>query len=170
MMHIDIIVDSILLETPKGRWLYRIYSEYLFKKIQRQLRKEVRKHIKRYEVRIPYLLTTSLIHWKKYPPKTINLFYYLDNCLELVNRKGTYVIKLNDYKLVRGSFTKVSTLIRILEYGTDKIPELPVIRHLFSYYSKNYNSLFNEFVKESFLYEFLSVRQSDNRQTKRRDR
>ena len=128
--------------------IYSEYSKFIYSQMKKDIIKSVRKNSKKYKVREKFILESTLIKWKKDPPSRINLEYYLENCLELVDIKGTYVIRLNDSWLVKGSVTKVKTLVRILEYGTLKLPQLPVVRRVFNYYSKNYQNLFVEFMKE----------------------
>lgn len=139
--------------------IYSEYSKFVYSQMRSDIIKSVRRNSKKYKVREKFILESDLIRWKSKPPTKINLLYYLENSIELVNIKGTYIIRLNDSWLVKGSITKVKTLVRILEYGTLKIPQLPVIRRVFNYYSENYQNLFTEFMKERLLdYEFLSLR------------
>lgn len=139
---------EIKLKQDTNRLLYREFSEYVFFCMKKTLSSQVHKYSKKYKVRESVILESPLIKWKGQPPSRIDLPYYVENCLELVNIKGTYVIRLNDTWLVKDSLTKVKTLVRILEFGTLKIPALPLVTRLFRQYSKYYKLLFTEFVKE----------------------
>lgn len=132
--------------------LYSKYANYLYNKMQEDISYQAHKHYKNYKVRENSILSCSLIRWNNgIPPQRINLVNYFDNCLELKYEQGIYTIKLNSYNIVKGSTTLVSKLIRILEYGTLKIPAYPLVRIIFNYYSNNYKNLFINFIKENCL-------------------
>lgn len=143
---------EIKFESKVNPTIYREFSEFIFLHMKKAVSCQVRKNYKKYKLRENLILSSSLIKWKRgVAPSSIDLPYYVENCLELVNIKGVYVIRLNEFWLVRGSLTRVKTLIRILEFGTLKIPPLPVVSRIFRFYSKNYKNLFTEFVKERVL-------------------
>lgn len=125
------------------------FARYLSRRLQRDISREVRRKSKNYKVREEFILTTPLIKWTSRPPKSIDLISYFDNCVEVKRLRGAYVIQINPRPLVKGSKTTVKYLIRVLEYGTQKLPALPVVRKIFSYYSRNYLKMFNDYLKES---------------------
>lgn len=144
-MQLEIIFEEKL--TPD---LYSNYSRFVFSHMKKKLHKILQKHRKKYLVREDAILKCSLIKWIKSPPDSIDLVNYVENCLELVRFKGIYIIRINPHQRIFNSYTPVSQLIRILEYGTDKIPELPILRRLFSYYRINYKYKFVEYMKERY--------------------
>lgn len=142
---------EIKFESKVNPTIYREFSEFIFLHMKKAVSFQVRKNYKKYKLRENLILSSSLIKWKEVAPSSIDLTYYVENCLELVNIKGVYVIRLNEFWLVRGSLTRVKTLVRILEFGTLKIPPLPIVSRIFRFYSKNYKNLFTEFIKERVL-------------------
>lgn len=126
--------------------LYRRYSQYLFKKVKDDIEDSI--DLRKYKVREPYILSSKFIKWKGETPKSIRLDYFVCHCLELVTVKGEYVIRLNDSLIIPKSRTRVSLLVRLLEYGNERIPACPVIRKVLVYYSKVYKELLPEFLKE----------------------
>lgn len=139
---------SIVFDFEVAPALYDAYCHFLFGKIKQKIREKA--NPRRYKVREPYVLNSSLIHWNKEPPKSLNLLWYLENCLEMVKVDGVYVIRLNRRRRINGSSTRVSTLVRMLEYGTTRIPPLPLVRRIMFYYSQVYQELILEFMEERF--------------------
>lgn len=127
--------------------IYYEFSKYVFDSMKVSLKYQTYRNYKKYKLRERLVLKSSLIKWKRgVVPSGIDLPFYVSNCLELVNIKGKYVIRLNKYWVVKGSTTKVSTLVRLLEHGNDKVPPLPVVSKVFRVYSKYYKSLFSEYI------------------------
>lgn len=120
--------------------LYEDYCRFILDEVQDSI-KDLINPLK-YKVREEYVLSTPLIKWIKVP-KRIDLVYYITHCLELVKIKGDYVIRVSPKLKLPYSLTKVSFLIRLLEYGNEKLPALPVIRRVLSYYANNYQKLFD---------------------------
>lgn len=129
-------------------FLYKKFSEFIYEKVLEDVSELADKYSKKYKVRESYILNLNLIKWKRSPPKKIDLIYYIKNCLVLERNRGVYMIKLDDSWTLPKSFTKVSLVIRVLEYGTDKIPGLPLIRRVLMYYEKYYKSMFVKFLQE----------------------
>lgn len=128
--------------------LYQDYCDFLFDMIERSVSELI--NPLKYHVREKSVIESPVIRWIKVP-KTINLVSYVENCLEMVRDKGEYVIRVREDQRVRGSRTKVKTLIRLLEYGNEKIPAYPVIRVVLKTYSKIYQNLLVEFIRERML-------------------
>lgn len=122
--------------------LYEDYCKFLFEEIKSSIRKSV--NPRKYRVREKLVINSKVLKWKV-TPESLDLTKYVNSCLEMVKVKGDYVIRLNQKTKVDGSLTKVSTLIRLLEYGNEKIPPVPTIRNVFRYYSENYGDLLSEF-------------------------
>ena len=139
---------KIYLNEEMPMRIKREFAIYLFKKMKEDLKYRVKQYYKKYEVREGLVLNSTLVKWNGKIPSHLNLPYYVENCLTLSCSYGEFYIKVDDHQLVQGSRTPVSLLIKMLEYGTEEIPRFPLVRRLFSYYSNNYLSLFNEFVEE----------------------
>lgn len=125
--------------------LYEDYCRFLYEEIQKSVKNSINK--RKYDVRVPYVINSSIMKWNNKPPSSLNLVYYVTHCLELVREKNEYVIRVNPKMKVLGSKTKVSTLIRLLEFGNEKIPPLPVICSVLKYYQERYPYLLTEFIE-----------------------
>lgn len=136
---------KIHFETNIYSPLYEDYCKFLYEEIQQSIKDKVDK--RKYDVRVPYIINSSVMKWNTKPPATVNLVYYITHCLELSKEKGEYVIRINPRIKVLGSKTKVSTLVRLLEYGNEKIPPLPVVRSVLLYYQVAYPYLLTEFIE-----------------------
>ena len=128
--------------------LYRDYCEFLFDRVEDSVRELI--NPLKYHVREKVVIKSPVIRWIKVPD-SVNLTQYVENCLEMVRDRGEYLIRVREDQRIRGSRTKVKTLIRLLEYGNDKIPAYPVIRVVLSYYSQIYQNLLVEFIRERML-------------------
>lgn len=143
--------------------LYKDYSKFLYKSIKKDIRNSINRF--KYLVREPLVLESSLIKWNHEPPKTIDLVYYINNALVLREDHGVYYITLNN-KLIRGSSTPISTLVRLLEYGNENIPPLPLIRSILLRYQATYKTLMFNYLREGMIKnESVSVRRISNRRT-----
>lgn len=125
-------------------YLYKDYCEFIFDEVKDSVKELI--DPRKYKVRQQAVLESSVIKWTKVP-KTISLVYYMTHCLELVKIKSEYVIRVNPKMTLPYSRTKVSLLIRLLEYGNEKIPPLPLLRRVMDYYAKNYQTLFDLFLE-----------------------
>lgn len=143
-------------------YIYAEFSRFIFDDMKDTIKTLVDHNSKHYKIREPLVLSSSLIDWVK-TPKEINLEYYVKNCLELRKYHGKYIIRINPNKLIKGTKTPVIKLIRMLEYGTNRMPEYSLIRKVFAYYSKNYLTLFNKFVERRLSYEHVPVRRGSYR-------
>lgn len=126
--------------------LYKNYCEFILDKINETIAQKA--DPRKYKVREELILKSSLISWRGDPPKSIDLMHLVCHCLSLKRIKGEYVITLNEYRLVPKSRTKLSKLIRLLEYGNEEIPPYPLIRSILVYYQKIYPNLMPEFMLE----------------------
>lgn len=124
--------------------LYNDYCQFLFESMKKSVIANM--DLRKYKLREPLILSSSVIDWK-YPQSRINLTRYLRNCLELVKENGIYVVRVNPRMVIRNSRTKVSTLIRLLEYGNEKIPPLPLLRTIFQIYRDTYPDRIVEFIE-----------------------
>lgn len=129
--------------------LYEDYSRFIYRAVKRKIAQNI--NPLKYKIREPYILESSLIQWIGDPPEYIDLTYYINNCLEMRRERGEYVIQLNESLRIPGTYTKVSTLVRMLEYGTNKLPALPNIRRVMLYYSIVYQFQIIEYMKERLL-------------------
>lgn len=102
--------------------LLRIIRAEIFLKANRQ----------KYKVREPIILSIDFIKWNSAPPKTIDLFYYIADCLVLEKTDYGYIIKVNDKRIIPGSTTLIKDLVRLLEYGCALFPPYPLIRDILS--------------------------------------
>jgi len=136
--------------------VYKSFSKYILKEVKRSIRKLA--DPRKYKVRESLVIDSPLIKWNR-KPNSIDLLQYINECLVLRYIKGCFVITLDDHKRIRRSRTKLSKLIRMLEYGTDSIPAYPLIRSVMQYYQENYSLMVMNYVKGS-LYERLSLRRS----------
>ena len=121
------------------REFYSVFCKVLFMNLCKAIKENI--NPKKYKIRENAILSSSVIRWNKKPPRTIDLVYYITHCLELVYVKGNYIIRLNESKRIPGSSTKVSTLIRLLEFGNEKIPAYPYIRRYIQIYMDSYNEV-----------------------------
>lgn len=126
--------------------LYEDYCRFIFDSIQNNIEDLI--NSRKYKVRERLVLESSVIKWDIRPPSSIDLAKYVKNCLEMVRDKGEYVIQVSPLQKIENSSTKVSTLVRLLEYGNERIPPYPVIRTVMRYYRKFYSRLFIKFIKE----------------------
>lgn len=129
--------------------LYKDYANFIYKSVKQDIAKQI--NPKKYKLRVPLLLECPLIKWKiSSKPKSIDLVPIVNNCLELVKSQGVYIIRINEYRRFPYSYTKVSTVIRILEYGTESIPMYQVIRLVLNKYRIQYKYLFYKYMEETF--------------------
>lgn len=128
--------------------LYEDYCEFLLDRVKDSVHDLI--NPTKYHIREKYVIESSIMRWV-IVPKSIDLVHYVENCFEMVKYKGEYVIRVRDDLRVHGSKTKVKTLIRLLEYGNDKIPPYPVIRRVLFYYSQVYQDLLIDFIRERML-------------------
>lgn len=155
---------KIHFESIVERSLYEDYCKFIYESVQRTVKELI--DPKKYRVREKLILESSVIKWEGHPPKHIDLAYYVENCLTMTKEDGEYVIHLDDYKVVTGSRTQVSTLVRLLEYGNEKIPPYPVVRRVMYYYYLKYPRLILQFMKARMMKrESVSVRRSTRRKT-----
>ena len=124
-----------------------VYVRQLFKVIKDDIRTKA--NIQKYKVREPYILSMDFIKWRNEVPDHIDLFYYVTRCLVLKKEKECYVITLNDRALVNGSLTLVKDLIRLLEYGNEKLPAYPLIRNILMYHQEHWKDEFSKVVARS---------------------
>lgn len=127
--------------------LYNDYCRFVFSEIKKSI--EALINPLKYQVRQNSVINSSVISWdSEEPPETINLVYYMTHCLEMVKVRKDYVIRVNDTRKISGSSTKVSTLVRLLEYGNESVSAYPVITRVLDYYRKNYKNLMIKFIRE----------------------
>lgn len=129
--------------------LYNDYCEFLFEEIKKSVKRLI--NPLKYRARESLVLKSSVIKWTSKKPKSIDLSSYVENCLEMVRIKGEFVVRVRDDQVVRGSKTKVKTLVRLLEYGNESVPAYPVLRRVLLFYSKVYKDLIVEFIRERML-------------------
>lgn len=140
----NLVIDSEKI----NKFFYRRISQIIYRMLLEDIKNNINK--KKYSIREKEILKSGVIQWDGKPPKSIDLVYYVTHCLELVYKRGCYVIQLNDRKIIPGSSTKVSTLIRLLEYGNEKITPYPYIRNFLMYYEDHYEDIAISFFKEAF--------------------
>lgn len=140
MIQLKIHFDS---EVNKG--LYQDFCEYLFDQINGTLSDLI--NDKKLNVRERLIVESSVINWTTKVEK-INLRYYVENCLEMVNVKGDYIIRVRRDLRVRNSRSSVYTLIKLLEYGNETVPAYPIVRAVLLLYSDIYKNLLVDFIKE----------------------
>lgn len=128
--------------------LYEDYCEFILESAENSIRELI--NPLKYHVREKSVIESPVMRWVKIP-STINLTQYVENCLEMVRDRGEYVIRVREDQRVSGSHTKVKTLIRLLEYGNERIPAYPVVRKVLMYYSQVYRDLLVEFIRERML-------------------
>ena len=143
-MRLEIKFDENLIPS-----VYTNYSKFIYRQMKRQVHLIVLKNYKKYQIREDLVRNCGLIKWKG-DPSPLDLVRYVENCLQLVKDKGVYVVRINPYLRVKNSYTPIATLVKILEYGTEKIPELPILRRVFMYYRLHYKYLFVEYMKERY--------------------
>lgn len=115
--------------------LYRILCYKIFYSLKSEINRSL--DPRKYKIREPFILKSSLIKWNGDPPDSIDLVDYVNNCLTINYIEGYYVIGLDDRR-IPGSTTKLSTLIRLLEYGNEKLPAYPLIRNIIMDYKLHY--------------------------------
>lgn len=130
--------------------LYHDISKFIYKNMLEDIRILTKKKSANYKMREPLLFDSNLIDWVK-KPKSLDLVDYVNNSIKLNEVNGTYEITLDESKKVRGSNTKVSKLVRLLEFGTLEIKELPVLRRVFLQYKDNYHKLVYDYFKEEMI-------------------
>lgn len=135
----------IHFENEISRDLYEDYSEFLFDRICEEVHDLI--NPRKYKVREPLVLSSSVIKWV-HKPQTIDLESYVERCLELVIVEGEFVIRVDPRSLVRGSRTRVLTLIRLLEYGSEVVPPYKVVTRVLLKYSKIYKRLLLSYLEE----------------------
>lgn len=150
---------KIHFDKPVSSGLYKDYCDFIFESVKKSIERSVEKSTDRekYKVREPFILESSVMKWVV-ELDHIDLVYYVTHCLEMVREKGEYVIRVSQSQKVYGSLMKVSTLIKLLEYGNEKLPPLPLIRTVFRYYEENYRYLLPEFLERRMTNERVSVR------------
>lgn len=138
---------KIPFSTKDDKGFYDDYCRFIFSEVKKSIESLI--NPLKYQVRQKSIIDSSVIVWdSEEPPETINLVYYVNNCLEMVKVRKEYVIRLNDTRKVSGSSTKVSTLIRLLEYGNENVDPYPVITRVLSYYKYNYKNFMIKFIRE----------------------
>ena len=140
------ILFRIHFDSKVHKGLYNSYCKFLFKMIKRTIHSVI--NPKKYKVREKVLLESSFIKWISYPPKRLDLAKLVENSLVMKRWRGEYIITLDYSKKLRGSTTKVSDIIRLLEYGAPGFPPYPVITRVLLYYSKVYRNLMIKFMKD----------------------
>lgn len=143
------ILFKIHFDEEIYRPLYNDYCKFLFGSIKDSIRRQMKKE--KYEIRESVIIKSSVIRWYKSPPKKLDIAKYINSCLELIKIRGEYVVALNERKRVKGSSTKVSTLVRLIEYGNEVITPYPLIRRIISYYQSHYKDMILEFMKERWM-------------------
>lgn len=132
-MHVSLIYDAEI-----GYNINSQYSHYVYELFMRDLRRLVYRKRKNYKVREAKV--QSLLNLDS----PIDLVHLVLNSTELVNINGIYVIRLNSHKKIHN--IKVSTLVRLLEYGALGFQELPVIRRVMFKYNRCYKDYVEEFI------------------------
>lgn len=124
---------------------YEEYSRFIFSRVKHSVEKSA--DPLKYKARVADVLSSSVIKWDGDPPPSfIDLRSYVIRCLVMVKVKGEYVIKINESQRVHKSRTKVSTLVRLLEYGNERVLAYPVITRVLMHYQKIYPYLVKEFL------------------------
>ena len=129
--------------------VYRNYSKFVYDEVLRFIKRLSYQKKDNYKIREFQLLNSSsveYIKWDKETPDSLDILYYINHCLVLKKRRGIYYITLDEHQKIKGSKTKVSKVIRLLEFGNEEIRELPVIRRAMTYYSRNYKALAKEYI------------------------
>ncbi len=130
--------------------LYHDISKFIYKNMLEDIQILTKKKSANYKMRESLLFDSNLIDWVK-KPKSLDLVDYVNNSIKLNEVNGTYEITLDESRKVRGSNTKVSKLVRLLEFGTLEIKELPVLRRVFLQYKDNYHKLVYDYFKEEMI-------------------
>lgn len=130
--------------------LYHDISKFIYKNMLEDIQTLTKKKSANYKMRESLLFDSNLIDWVK-KPKSLDLVDYVNNSIKLSEVNGTYEITLDESRKVRGSNTKVSKLVRLLEFGTLEIKELPVLRRVFLQYKDNYHKLVYDYFKEEMI-------------------
>jgi len=133
---------DIVLKEKVSRSLYSMFCLALYRKILKEIRQDI--NYQRYDLRQEEILKYNLIQWDT-TPRNINIKRYIEDCVVLTLNNGIYSIGLDENAIVRYSTTKVSTLVRIIEYGTEHISPHPYVIPLLKYYAENYEKLFRNF-------------------------
>lgn len=165
------MIQFKLSKPPRGdERLYEDYCRFIFSEIRKAV--ENLADPLKYKVRSPDVLESSVIRWIGDPPDFIDLRSYVIRSLEMVRIKGEYIVRVSESQRVYGARTKVSTLVRLLEYGNEKVLAYPVITRVLQYYQKKYPYLLNEYFKKKVTNksERLSLRRGSRRAIKKTDR
>lgn len=153
---------KIHFNTKIGRALYEDYCRFIFDSVKQTIHKSIDN--RKYKVREKAILESSVIQWDGRPPRHIDLIYYVENCLVMTKEYGEFLIHLDESKVIPNSSTKVSTLIRLLEYGNELIPPYPLVSQVILYFSQAYPNLLLQFMKARMIKrESVSVRRSTRR-------
>lgn len=156
---------------PQGQIESRFYDDfcrYLFKRVNRSVEELASQ--KKYRVREKVVCSSTLLQWTVPEiPSEIGLYHYVINCLSLVYEKGEYIIQVNPRTLVRGTTTPVRTLVRLLEYGNEKLPPYPMITRVLEFYQENYSYFVKDYLRRKVVRrsERLFVRRGPRQETKR---
>ena len=120
---------------------FRIRSKYVDSKYLKYLLHKVRESVRevistnRYRSYLSQLSNSSVII--KVPD---NLESLIVDSIVLTKVNDEYIIQVDTKKSLPGSDIKVSTLVRLLEYGNEVIRPYHVIRRVFQHYSRIYNN------------------------------
>ena len=133
-MHVSLIFDDINSD------IYSQYCRYVYDKFKDDLKSLVIRKSKSYKVReskVKELLNLDYL---------VNLSECVLKSTEMINVNGVYVIRLNPRKRVHG--IKVSTLVRLLEFGSLDLKELPILRRVMFKYNQCYKDYVGEFINK----------------------
>lgn len=128
-----------------NKYMYISYCKFIFKLVKLEIANTIQPY--QYKAREKDILKSNLITWDKNPPKHLDLVKYVKDCLELANENGTLVIRLNDTKIIPGSSTKVSTLIRLLEFGNETVRPYPFIRDILIKFERVYRESMLDYMR-----------------------
>lgn len=142
-MHIDLILDEGIF--PEFRY---DFVRFVFNKIKEDIYKLSNKKRPNYNIRKMLLDQKGIIDKKVL--ESLDLVDCINNSLELIYSEGLYKIRLNSNKRIKGTNLKLIRLVKLLEFGSLSIPELPVIRRVLNVYREGYNDLFDDFIEEEF--------------------
>lgn len=137
-MHVSLIFDEEISNN-----IYSQYCRYVYDEFKKDLKKLVLRKSRNYKVREDYI--RELINIKD----PIDLSRLVIYSTEMLNVNGVYVIRLNPRKKVHG--VKVSTLVRLLEFGALGFPELPVLRRVMFKYQRHYKDYIDEFTMKGVI-------------------
>lgn len=104
----------------------------------------------KFKVRYDYIVD-NFIKWNIKPKSKIDLKQIVkDSFIIQLYDKG-YCIMLDPNKIIPFSSTKYSTVVRLIEYGNEKITAYPFLHKLFNeYYLKFDNELYEEYLLSYF--------------------